>query len=240
MIQNIKKIGVLGGSFNPPHNDHIRIAEYIKNRLSLDKFIIVPNAQPPHKNTCHVGFEHRRKMLEILTCQYDDLEISDIESDPNVPHYTIDLIDKIRNLYPKAYVFFCMGMDSLIYLDKWRNGLSITEKCNIVVIGRKGYSIEEANPPVKDYLKSHAVYEDSDDFSQKLNEEKGNCFLLKECFNDVSSSKIRLEFDEFYKNDKHKKDLFDYADKFPYSLKYLDKGIIEYITKNSLYKERES
>ncbi len=240
MTKTIKKIGVLGGSFNPPHNDHIRIAEYIKHRLELDKFLIVPNGLPPHKDTCHVDFSHRRMMLQILTEKYSDLQISDIEKDPNVPHYTIDLIDKINALYPEATVFFCMGMDSLIYLDKWRNGLQITDKCNIVVIGRKGYSIDDSNPAVKEYLKTHAVYENDADFPQKLNEEKGNCFLLKECFNDVSSSKIRQEFEDYYKTAEQHTDLTEYTDKFPYSLTYLDKGIIEYITKNSLYKKRDS
>ncbi len=240
MTKTIKKIGVLGGSFNPPHNDHIRIAEYIKHRLALDKFLIVPNGLPPHKDTCHVDFSHRRMMLQILTEKYSDLQISDIEKDPNVPHYTIDLIDKINALYPEATVFFCMGMDSLIYLDKWRNGLQITDKCNIVVIGRKGYSIDDSNPAVKEYLKTHAVYENDADFPQKLNEEKGNCFLLKECFNDVSSSKIRQEFEDYYKTAEQHTDLTEYTDKFPYSLTYLDKGIIDYITKNSLYKKRDS
>lgn len=240
MEKTIKKIGVLGGSFNPPHNDHIRIAEYIRNRLDLDLFLIVPNALPPHKDTCHVEFSHRRRMLQILTEKHSALQISDLEKDPNVPHYTIDLIDKIKSEYPQSAVFFCMGMDSLIYLDKWRNGLDITDKCNIVVIGRKGYSVDDSNPEVKDYLKTHAVYESDSAFSEKLNEEKGNCFLLKECFNDVSSSKIRQEFEEYYKTAEQHMDLAEYADKFPYSLTYLDRGIIEYIVKNSLYRKRES
>lgn len=240
MKQTLRKIGVLGGSFNPPHNDHIRIAEYIKNKLALDKFIIVPNALPPHKDTCHVDFSHRRKMLEILTAKFNDLHISDVEKDPNVPHYTFDLIDKLKDIYSESSIFFCMGMDSLIYLDKWRNGLQITDKCNIVVIGRKGYSLDEANPEVKEYLNIHAVYEDDQNFKNRLNEEKGNCFILKECFNDVSSSKIRQEFEEFYKTEKQHTDLFEYSDRFPYSIKYLDKELIEYITQNSLYKTRES
>ena len=48
------RIGILGGSFNPVHKDHYFLASYIKDVLSLDKFLIIPNAMPPHKNTCHI------------------------------------------------------------------------------------------------------------------------------------------------------------------------------------------
>ena len=241
MIQNIKKVGVLGGSFNPPHNDHIRIAEYIKNRLSLDKFIIVPNAQPPHKNTCHVEFEHRRKMLEILTYQYEDLEISDIESDPNVPHYTIDLIDKIRNLYPKAYVFFCMGMDSLNYLDEWKNGLELHCYCNLAVVGRYGYTYEDTHSIVKEVLKERIVYDTSPDFEKYLNRKNGLCIILDNQYTDISSTRIREEFAQFYQAAgtrlKAVKDMTCLVGRYlNYSCRHLKREVIEYIIENRLYK----
>ncbi len=240
MPEKVLKLGVLGGSFNPPHNDHIRIAEYIKKKLNIDKFVIVPNAQPPHKNTCHVDFVHRKKMLELLIGNLQDIEISDIESDPKEPHFTIDLIDKLKNKFEKYSIYFCMGMDSLIYLDEWREGLNITDKCNIVVIGRKGYSIDEARPLVKNYLKQHAVFEDDVSFENKLSSTKGYCFLLKECFNDVSSSKIRAEFEAFYKEKELNGNLAVDLNKFPYTKEFLNKETIEYITGNSLYKKRDS
>ena len=50
------RIGILGGSFNPVHKDHYLLASYVKDVLSFDKFLIIPNAMPPHKNTCHISF----------------------------------------------------------------------------------------------------------------------------------------------------------------------------------------
>ncbi len=236
----MRKIGVLGGSFNPPHNDHIRIAEYIKENLKLDDFIIVPNAQPPHKDTCHVDFAHRRRMLELLIKNCSNISISDIENDPSVPHFTTDLIDKLNNLYKDCAIFFCMGMDSLIYLDEWRDGLKLSDKCNLVVIGRKGYRLEDSHPLVINYLNEHAVLEGQMDFNERLNSKKGNCFLLKACFNDVSSSKIRAELNDFYQNHPNGSDLAMSLHEFPYTKNYLNLETIDYITKNSLYKMRES
>ena len=77
------RIGILGGSFNPVHKDHYLLASYIKDVLSLDKFLIIPNATPPHKNTCHISFDDRVKMLSLASFDKDVFEISDVEKDLN-------------------------------------------------------------------------------------------------------------------------------------------------------------
>ena len=95
---------------------------------------------PPHKNTCHISFEDRVKMLSLTSFDRNGFEISDIENDPSIPHYSYDTLEKLHNLYPHDALFFCMGMDSLAYLDKWHKGLELIKLSNLVVTGREGYS----------------------------------------------------------------------------------------------------
>ena len=151
------RIGILGGSFNPVHKDHYLLASYIKDILSLDKFLIIPNATPPHKNTCHISFDDRVKMLSLASFDKDVFEISDVEKDPNLPHYSYDTLEKLQKLYPHDALFFCMGMDSLAYLDKWHKGLELIKFSNLVVTGRDGYSFDDINQDVIPFIKDYGL-----------------------------------------------------------------------------------
>lgn len=72
-------VGILGGSFNPVHQDHLTLACYVKKALNLDRIVLVPNANPPHKQSCTVPFDIRFDMLKIATHDLQDFEISAIE-----------------------------------------------------------------------------------------------------------------------------------------------------------------
>lgn len=233
------RIGILGGSFNPVHNDHLSLVNYVKDTLSIDKFIIIPNATPPHKNTCKVDFNSRVEMLKLSGFCSPNYEISFIEENNAIPHYSYDTLTKLQDLYKNSTLFFCMGMDSLLYLDEWKRGLELSTLCNLVVTGREGYSIDDAHEKVKPYLNDFAIFEDDSNFYTSQNDKTGHCFVLKRCFNDVSSSKIREELNDFYKIFAKNLDFeksFANISKLNYCNKYLTKEVIEYIISHSLYK----
>lgn len=234
-----KRIGILGGSFNPVHKDHLSLANYIRDTFSLDSFIIIPNATPPHKSTCKVDFNSRVAMLKLSGFSAPNYEISLIEENNTVPHYSFDTLTKLKEIYKDSTLFFCMGMDSLLYLDEWKRGLELSSLCNLVVTGRDGYSIEDAHEKVKPYLKKFAVFENDSNFYTSQNDKTGHCFVLKRCFNDVSSSKIREELNDFYKIFAKNLDFdesFANISKLNYCNKYLTKEVVEYIVSHSLYK----
>lgn len=243
------RIGILGGSFNPVHKDHYLLASYIKDVLSLDKFLIIPNATPPHKNTCHISFDDRVKMLSLASFDKDVFEISDVEKDPNLPHYSYDTLEKLQKLYPHDALFFCMGMDSLAYLDKWHKGLELIKFSNLVVTGRDGYSFDDINQDVILFIKDYGL---SGDKNLELDDKelislqnkdfvnKHYCIMLKRCFHNVSSSKIRKEFQDFYQkfaNFAKKSEFFEHIDDYPCCKQFLDKAVIEYILDNGIYRQ---
>lgn len=229
-------VGILGGSFNPVHTDHLKLAQYVQGRLRTDRIVLLPNASPPHKNTCALGFDSRYQMLKAAIRDYEKFEISDLEKDGTVPHYSFNTIGQLKELYGHEKLFFIMGMDSLNYLDKWYRGLELTELCSLVVVQRKGYSLCDSNQAVKDYLEEYGVNESDDDFEEKLNSDKNFCFILNQGFNPVSSSALRDEINSFYKNFRNYEEFESHKDLYPLMREYLTEDIISYILQNGLYR----
>ncbi|MDD5869131.1 MAG: nicotinate (nicotinamide) nucleotide adenylyltransferase [Succinatimonas sp.] len=228
------RIGILGGSFNPVHNEHVAIAKYVKDELSLDKILILPNGLPPHKNTCQISFDDRVRMLQAV---FDNsiFEISELEKDESVKHYSFNTLTMLNEIYPHDKLYFCMGMDSLNYLDKWFKGLELIKLTNLVVVGRDGYSLDDNNAPVNDFLQENQLSYLQSDFQERIFDTKNYCILLKKCFKGVSSSKIRTEFFNFYQKYGLDANIFEHLNEFKYVRDYLDPKVIAYIQSKKLY-----
>lgn len=235
------RVAVFGGSFNPVHLDHVEMACYIRDQLNIDRFLVVPNATPPHKSTCSISFADRVNMLKDAFSGLSGFEISTIEKDPHTKHYTFDTLTKLKELYKDDMLFFCMGMDSLIYLDKWYKGLELIKLSNLVVTQREGYLYTQINEPVKKFLSENALLDTDRNFEPHLNNtDKNNCIILSRCFHSVSSSKIREEIEAFYKTGSDKDNcalFFDNIDSYPLCKNFLSRNTIEYIFRHSLYKQ---
>lgn len=136
------KIGIFGGSFNPPHNMHTDIANYMINRHYVDKVIFVPTGSKyTYKNNL-IEEEHRYNMLEILSNKNDNIMVSDYELKSEVV-YTIDTLKHFKEEYPNDEICFICGLDNFSYIDKWKNGEEILTNYKIVVINRDGNDLEE-------------------------------------------------------------------------------------------------
>ncbi len=113
------RIGIFGGTFNPPHLGHRYLAEEIRMRARLDKIIIIPACTPPHKVSRELADGvHRMKMCELL---FSDsfYEISDIEIKRQGKSYTVDTVAQLKKLYPDDELFLIIGADMLMSFDKW-------------------------------------------------------------------------------------------------------------------------
>lgn len=136
------KIGIFGGSFNPPHNMHTDIANYMINQQYVDKVVFVPTGSKyAYKNNL-IEEEHRYNMLEILSNKNDNIMVSDYELKSEVV-YTIDTLRYFKELYPNDEICFICGLDNFSYIDKWKNGEEILANYKIVVINRDGNDLEE-------------------------------------------------------------------------------------------------
>lgn len=137
----MSKIGILGGSFNPIHNGHIKIAEEVKNQLSLDNVLFIPTGSAPHKdNSLFASKEHRYNMVKLAVD--GKFSVSDIEIKSDKLCYTVETMAEIKKLYPNDKFYYIIGADSLVNIMKWREPLKLFEMLHIVVVDRDGTDID--------------------------------------------------------------------------------------------------
>ena len=136
------KIGIFGGSFNPPHNMHREIAEELINKQYVDKIIFVPTGSKYKYKTNLISDKHRYKMLKIICKNNKKLEVSDYELKDQVV-YTYQTLNYFKDKYKNDEIYFICGTDNLTYMDKWKNGIDILENNKILVIKRDTDDIKE-------------------------------------------------------------------------------------------------
>lgn len=118
----MERLGVLGGTFNPVHNGHIRLAAAFRDRLGLDRVLLVPVNAPPHKHgeMMQSGAD-RLAMCRLAAAGEPGLEASDIELCRGGTSYTVDTLRALHARYPAARLYFLMGADMFLTLEQWRN-----------------------------------------------------------------------------------------------------------------------
>ena len=133
----MKRVGIFGGAFDPPHIGHIRLAQQCRERLGLEELLIVPSFHSPHKPTPNTDFEHRLEMCK-RAFQGKIYTVSDIERQIGGEGYTINTLRKIKENYPHGTKFFLIiGGDMLFYFDKWYRYESILKECKVVAAARE-------------------------------------------------------------------------------------------------------
>lgn len=135
-----KRLGILGGTFDPPHNAHLILAQHAYEQLELDKVLFVPAGVPPHKNGTRTSVGDRLAMLEAVLSDNPHFEISRVDIDRPGPHYTIDTIRILQEQNPDAELFFIMGGDVFRDLPNWERpqDLFATAKLAVAVMRRPG------------------------------------------------------------------------------------------------------
>jgi nicotinate-nucleotide adenylyltransferase len=131
------RIGILGGTFNPVHIAHLRIAEEVRERFDLERVIFVPASTPPHKPLAgDLPFDMRHRMVELAIAGNPSFTVSDIEGLREGKSYSIDTIHALREEFPGDELFFVIGSDSFLDIGTWLRYESIFALCNIVVVER--------------------------------------------------------------------------------------------------------
>lgn len=131
------KIGIYGGSFDPVHVGHVNAALTFKEELSLDKIIVIPAYQPPHKKgLAMTPSEHRMNMCNLAFGKLEGFEVSDIEILRADEGYMADTVAQIREIYPDDELYLLIGGDMLLYFRKWYAWSKITDEAVIAVAAR--------------------------------------------------------------------------------------------------------
>ncbi|MCC2626541.1 MAG: nadD [Thermomicrobiales bacterium] len=138
-VERRERIGVLGGTFDPVHNGHLRIADTLRTALNLDRVLWVPAGRPPHKSDQIVSSDRDRlAMLDLALAGSATDEISTIDIDRSGPSYTADTLEILAGRFPSARLFFLMGEDSLRDLPTWHDPERILRVAELAVAGRPG------------------------------------------------------------------------------------------------------
>lgn len=157
----IKRVGILGGAFDPPHVAHVELAQSAIAQLELDVLHVVPTGDAWHKPRDLSDAKHRVVMAQLAFLssspegRYSDkIEIDDREALRPGPSYTIDTVKEIELLYPKAKLFLIIGQDQALAFDQWREPDLIVQKAQMVIASRSTGSHPEAQNPWPSTLSS--------------------------------------------------------------------------------------
>lgn len=134
------RLGLLGGTFDPPHFAHLILAQHAFEELELDRVLFIPAGDPPHKSTTRTYVGHRVAMLNLAISDDTRFTMSRVDIDRPGPHYTIDTVRIIHQQYPEATLFFIMGGDTYRDLVNWNNPqqLFTTARLAVAVMRRPG------------------------------------------------------------------------------------------------------
>jgi nicotinate-nucleotide adenylyltransferase len=134
------RLGILGGTFDPPHFGHLRLAKAALTQLALDRVLFAPvGVQPLKQEEQSSTPEDRTRMVELAIADEPRFSLSRADLDRPGPHYTVDLLTIIQQQYPGAVLWFIMGEDSLGDLLRWRDPVRILQLARLAVLRRPGY-----------------------------------------------------------------------------------------------------
>jgi len=163
--ENNKKVGILGGTFDPPHNGHMQIAEAAYAQLGLNQVLFIPSKEPPHKKRPDIiDVELRYEMVKLAVKGYPDFSVSRIEIEKSGVSYSVETLKVLREAEPDTEFYFIVGSDAIPELKTWKNIDEIFSLCKFAVGLRPGF---------KDYQVPERMV------------------FLKGVFPDISSSRIR-------------------------------------------------
>lgn len=133
------KIAILGGSFNPFHNGHLRIVETVLNSSEVDKVWLLPSANHPLKaNDQQLGFNERIQITRKAVSAIDNCEVHDYDFQENKPSYTADLLRRLNRRFTQHRFFFIIGYDIIPELSRWYDFQWLTENAEFIIINRPG------------------------------------------------------------------------------------------------------
>lgn len=192
------KIGIFGGSFNPPHKMHLNIGVQLVNKQYVDNVIYVPTGSKYKYKNNLLPDKNRLDMLEILTKNYKYLDVNDYELKDEVV-YTCETLAHFKEIYSNDDIYFVCGADNLSYIDKWKNGEEILSNYKILVMKRKGEDIDELLEKFKEYRNNIVVADieqqdvSSTDIRERLkNKEEVLDVLDKEVYEYIRKNKLYI------------------------------------------------
>ncbi len=138
-----RRIGLLGGTFNPVHLGHLHIAGEVLKGLQLDLILFIPSGIPPHKENRGIPSpRHRMAMLRLAVSGTSQFKPCDVEIKKTGPSYTIDTLEALKVEYSDDDLFFIIGMDAFAQIQSWKEPERLLTLCNFAILSRPGHPFE--------------------------------------------------------------------------------------------------
>jgi nicotinate-nucleotide adenylyltransferase len=139
----VARLGILGGTFNPPHLGHLAIARHAREELDLERVLLIPANAAPHKPGDDCPAHHRLRMCELLVVGTDGIVVCALEIDRGGTSYTVDTLAHIHGSAPDAELTFIVGADTARTLAAWREPAKLLELADLAVAARSGSARRE-------------------------------------------------------------------------------------------------
>ena len=147
-----RRIGIMGGTFDPIHHGHLVAASEVQHEFDLDEVVFVPTGDNPFKKDRHVTLaEHRYLMTLIATANNPRFSVSRVDIERPGVTYTIDTLRDIRRLYPHEELFFITGADVLSDILRWKDNQELWDIAHFVGVNRPGHDLHVAGLPQQSF-----------------------------------------------------------------------------------------
>ena len=144
------RVGLFGGSFNPPHVGHLVVAEGARDAAALDRVLWMPAATPPHKRDDALpAAEHRLAMTRLATEDHAAFDVSDLELRRSGVSYTVDTLRALQADHPDAEFLLLIGGDSLAQFHTWHEPEEILRRVELLVYPRPGFALSDLDAAVR-------------------------------------------------------------------------------------------
>jgi nicotinate-nucleotide adenylyltransferase len=152
----MRRIGVLGGTFNPIHNGHLALAKAALKEFALDQVLFIPTGTPPHKPKKEIiDKEYRYRLVKLAIAKIKYFSVSRMEMDRPGTSYAVDTFRQMRNKYgKKVKLFYIMGLDSINEILEWKKPLELFKLCEVIVATRPGTRLNTFHKLLKSSLKT--------------------------------------------------------------------------------------
>jgi nicotinate-nucleotide adenylyltransferase len=150
VTEHAKRLGVMGGTFDPVHHGHLVAASEVASLFGLDEVVFVPTGEPYQKAERRVSpAEDRYLMTVIATASNPDFTVSRVDLDRDGPTYTIDTLREVRDLNPDAELFFITGADALAQILTWKDVDELWQLAHFVGVTRPGHELSDKGLPTE-------------------------------------------------------------------------------------------
>ncbi|GAB3304296.1 nicotinate-nucleotide adenylyltransferase [Pseudoclavibacter terrae] len=174
-----RRVGIMGGTFDPIHHGHLVAASEAAAHFELDEVLFVPTGKPSHKSQV-TPVEHRYLMTVIATASNPRFKVSRVDVDRDGPTYTIDTLRDVQRLRPDADLYFITGADAIAQILGWKNSLELFELAQFVAVSRPGHELRTDGIPADKVavLQIPALAISSTDIRERAYEEKPVWYLV--------------------------------------------------------------